>query len=282
MKLLVTGGSGLVGRHVVGELSKSHTVDILDVKAPERSSVRYFAANILEPSSLRTIVHDYDAVIHLAGIPHPLDNPPEEVFRVNAVGTFNILEACANGGIKRFIFMSSESTLGFAFSVSRKAPDYLPIDEKHRLRPEDPYGLSKVTAELLCRGYSERSGITTVCLRAPWIWVPEEKERQMYRKLVEEYRNWYKNLWAFAHVCDVARAISLSLTAKFERIHESFFICARHNWTGVDSKTLARKFFPETTEFRPEFIGSASFISTKKAKALIDFDPNYTVSDILA
>lgn len=282
MRLLVTGGSGLVGRYVVDELCKSHSVDILDIKIPQRNNVRHHPVDILDLAVLRRVVQGYDGVIHLAGIPHPLNDPPEIVFRVNTLGTFNMLQACAESGVGKFVFMSSESTLGFAFSTTRLVPAYLPIDENHALRPQDPYGLSKVACELLCRGFSERSGMITVCLRAPWIWVPDEHERPMYKQLVIEYPKWYKNLWAFIHVADVAQAIALSLTTKLENSHDSFFITADENWTGKQSRALAEEFFPETQTFTTDFQGACSFISSGKAKSILKFSPQHLKSDLIA
>jgi len=281
VNILVTGGSGLVGRYVVDALAATDTVSVLDIKRPHRSDVRYFDVDILDLEALTHAVDGHDAVVHLAGIPHPLDNPPEEVFRVNSLGTFNILEACTRTGIRRLVFMSSESTLGFAFSRTRIAPLYLPVDEEHVLRPQDPYGLSKVTGEMLCRGYSGRAGIETVCLRAPWIWVPEEKERRMYKQLIEEYPRWYKNLWAFIHVDDVARAITLALSAHPEGGHGVFFISGAENWTGRESRLLAAEYFPETRVLRPELQGSCSLISSMKAQTHLGFVPQRKVSDIV-
>jgi UDP-glucose 4-epimerase len=282
MKVLVTGGSGLVGRYVVDELWQSHSVTVADLKPAHRADVEYHQVDVTDPVAVRHCIRGYDAVVHLAGIPHPLNNPAEEVFRVNALGTFNVLDACSTGGVSRFIFMSSESTLGFAFSITRLAPLYLPVDEEHILRPEDAYGLSKVTGELLCRAYSQRSGMETVCLRAPWIWVPEEKERSLYRQLVDEYRKWSKNLWAYIHVADVARVIALLLEAALQARHEIFFIAARENWTGRESRSLAKEFYPETHEFRNGFEGAASFISAEKARSLLGFSPRHSTSDIFA
>ena len=280
MKLLVTGGSGLVGKYVVETLRSLHTVEVLDIRPPKRSDIRHLQVDILDLTSLKNVVREYDAVVHLAGIPHPLNTPGEEVFRVNALGTYNILEACVIGGVRRLVFMSSESTLGFAFSTTRNTPQYLPIDEAHALRPQDPYGLSKVTCELLCRGFSSRSGIQTVCLRAPWIWVPEPNERQMYRQLIKEYPKWYKNLWACIHVEDVAQAIQRSLAAEMGTAHEAVFIAANDNWTGKESRSLAEEFYPETRQLNLDFQGTASFISSRKAKELLKFIPSHSPEDI--
>jgi UDP-glucose 4-epimerase len=280
MRILVTGGSGLVGRYVVQELRTDHEVEILDLKPPTAHDLRYHKLDLLDPSALKNSVRDFDVVVHLGGIPHPLNDPAEVVFRTNALGTFNLLEACAANGIRKFIFMSSESVLGFAFSTTRMWPQYLPIDEQHALRPQDAYGLSKVTCEQLCSGLTRRSGMQTICLRPPWIWAPEPKEIAFYRQLRTEYPNWLKNLWAYIHVLDVAGAVRKCVEHNDLPLHESFFICASENWTDHQSRSLAAQFFPETTQIAEDFRGAASFISSMKARKLIGFEPKYTWRDL--
>ena len=281
MKILVTGASGLVGRYVVNELAREHTVEMLDIKAPRRYDLPFHPVNVLEGELVRDVVRGFDAVIHLAGIPHPLNDPPEKVFRVNTIGTYNILEACAVNGIEKVVFMSSESTLGFAFASIPMVPLYIPIDEQHPLLPQDPYGLSKVSCELLCGGFTRRVGMRTICLRAPWIWVPEEKEIQFYRQLISNYPQWYKNLWAYIHVEDVVQAIRLALTVKLPQRHGTFFICADENWTGQESRVLLNKYYPEVSDIRPDFSGMMSLISNKKAHDELGFSPKYSAKDLV-
>ena len=281
MKVLVTGGSGLVGRWVVDALAGSHDVHVLDVQAPQRKDIPYHRVDVLHAEPVGKAVRGFDAVVHLAGIPHPLDHPADVVFAVNAVGTLNVLEACTAAGVRTFILMSSESTLGFAFSRRRTSPLYLPIDEQHPTSPQDPYGLSKLTAELLCAGYTRRSGLTTFCLRAPWIWVPEEHERKRYRELVRDWEKWWKNLWAFVHVEDVADAIGKLLMRDQGPDHDVFFLSAADNWIGRDSRELAARFFPETTDVRKSLTDSASLISFRKATAAFGFVPKRGVRDVL-
>lgn len=281
MKILVTGGSGLVGRFVVEELSKEHETDILDRNSPPIQPARFHCVDILDLQALTGAIRGYDAVVHLAGIPHPLNDPPEAVFRVNAMGTFNVLEAAAAAGVGKFVFMSSESTLGFAFSTRRMWPLYVPVDEHHVLRPQDPYGMSKVACELLCAGFSRRTGIQTICLRAPWIWCPVDTEIERYSQLVRDYAKWQKNLWAWIHVYDVAQAIAKALEVDPGITHEVMFISAEHNWTGRDSRELMREFYPETGNIPDSFHGPQSLISFAKAGRILGFHPNKRTSDIL-
>lgn len=282
MKILVTGGSGLVGKYIVDELSKYHSVDNLDIASFHRNNVAFHSINLLNFESVVGVVKGYDVVVHLAGIPHPLNDPAEKVFRTNTISTFNLLEACAINGISRFIFLSSESTLGFAFSISRKVPAYVPVDEGHPLQPDDPYGLSKVACELLCQGYTRKVGMQTICLRPPWIWVPEAKEIQFYTQLVKEYPKWYKNLWAYIHVFDVAKAIRLCIESKNLPLHDAYFICAGENWTGQESRTLLTEFYPETKNIASDFQGRDSFLSIKKARWAFGFEPQYSWRDLVS
>jgi nucleoside-diphosphate-sugar epimerase len=280
MKILVTGGSGLVGKYVVEELTKTHTVGVLDIRNPKTTYHQYHRVDILSLNSLLKPFKGYDAVVHLAGIPHPLNLPPEKVFQVNTLGTFNVLEACAQNGIGKLIFMSSESTLGFAFSKMRMWPEFVPITERHPLRPQDAYGLSKASCELLCAGYSRTYGLKTICLRAPWIWVPEKKEIESYKRLVAEYPKWSKNLWAYIHAYDVAAAVKLSVESKLSELHSAFFICADDNWTGKESQRLMKEFFPETKHASKTFRGKDSLISNRLARKKLGFIPRFTTADL--
>ena len=281
MKILVTGGSGLVGRYVVDELAKTHTVEILDVKNPHRDDLKFHSVDLLDDRSARSSVKGFDAVVHLAGIPHPLTAPPEKVFRTNAVGTFNILEACVAQGVRRFVFLSSESTLGLAFSSSDFSPEYVPIDEEHPLRPEDPYGLSKLVGELLCRGFSQRSGMQTICLRPPWIWVPEPTEIEIYKHLISDYPKWRKNLWAYIHVADVAIAVRQVIESRNLPLHDCYFTTARETWTMVESRKLLEQYFPETKRIGAGLSGTASLISSEKAHDAFGFSPRFSWKDII-
>ena len=282
MNILVTGGSGSVGKYIVDELLKyGHTVGVLDLNPPKQKNIKFHKTDVLKLEEVVLAMKGYDVVVHTAGIPHPLNDPPERVFNVNVNGTFNVLESAVRNKIQKVVFTSSESTLGFAFMTNRMVPEYIPIDELHPLRPQDPYALSKVIGEQICRTYSSQYGIRTVCLREPWIWVPEPEPLVFYRKLVDEYPDWHKNLWTYVHVYDVAQAHRLAIEKDLEHLHEIFFITAKENWTGKESKDLLLRFYPEIRSFSYTFSGRSAIITHEKAKRLLGYEPRFSAADLL-
>jgi UDP-glucose 4-epimerase len=279
--VLVTGGSGLFGRYVVRAVGNRCRVIVLDKKQPE-NIVEYQPGDVLDLTAMIACTRGIDAIVHLAAIPIPLNHPAEDVVRLNVMGTFNMLEAAARNNVHTFVFASSESTLGFAFAEHKNHPDYVPVDEAHPLRPQDPYGMSKVVCEEMCKSYTRRYGMQTICLRMPWIWVPEPQEQTFYRTLIDEYPTWYKNLWAFVHGFDAADAFTLALDREYRNEHRAWFITADENWTGLASAKLVRDFFPETVIHNDRLQGAASLIANDKAKTELGFRPKRTAQDVFS
>lgn len=276
-KVLITGGSGLVGKYVARDLSADYEVAVADKKEPD-FDVKFFKVDVTRGETFSTIGESFDVVLHLAGIPTPLNDPQELVFEVNTLGTFNTLQFAASREIKKVILASSESVLGFAFARQTHVPLYFPIDEQHPLEPQDAYGLSKVCAEEALKSFSRAYGIHTIALRFPWIWVPEDKERQMYRQLISDYPKWFKNLWAWVHVHDVSQAFGKAIEFKNEDF-DRFFIVADENWTGFPATELARKFYRDVQIVR-SLDGPKSLISNDLARVVLRFSPSYKVADI--
>jgi nucleoside-diphosphate-sugar epimerase len=121
----------------------------------------------------------------------------------------------------------------------------------------------------------------TICLRPPWVWVPEPKEVEFYKQLRVEYPKWCKNLWAYIHVFDVAKAVRQCVESPDLPLHDSLFISASETWVDVESKALAAQYFPETVRIADSFTGKASLISCEKAKKAFGFSPLYTWRDII-
>src|SRR5262249_55061241 len=166
MKIVVTGGLGKAGRWIVRELTSAeggrqiHEVAVFD-QAPGTAAdgIQCIAGNVRDLAQVRGALAGSDAVIHLAGVPRNGMVSDEETFQTNVMGTFNVHEAAWRLGIRRVVTLGSEAVLGWAPHAPPRnvAPDYLPIDEDHPLRPHDPYGLSKQAAELIARSYTEKA-----------------------------------------------------------------------------------------------------------------------------
>ncbi len=267
----------MVGKYVAQDLSGDYEVSVADKNQPGFDT-KFYRIDVTDSKTFAAIDGEFDAILHLAGIPHPLDNPAEVVFHVNTIGTFNTLQFAAARGVKKVILASSESTLGFAFARKPHAPFYFPIDEQHPLAPQDAYGLSKVCSEEILKSYSRGYGITTIALRFPWIWVPEERERQRYRELISDYPKWYKNLWAWVHVHDVSQAFKKAIEFHSEKF-ERFFITADDNWTGRPSSELIANFYSDS-QIVHAITGEKSLISSDLARVVLKYSPRHTISDI--
>ena len=171
MRVLVTGGSGNIGRVVSAELEESgHAVRVFDSEAPPSNSVEYCPGDVRDAASLDNALRGIDRVVHLAAIPAYTDTVPAASFMdVNVTGTFNLLEAAGAHGVSRVVFASSDSALGFVFGTRPFSPEYFPIDEAHPQRPQDPYGLSKLLGEELCKSATRKYGLETIALRFCWV-----------------------------------------------------------------------------------------------------------------
>lgn len=275
MRVAVTGGSGLVGRRVVGHLAEEHDVINLDLTPPtEPDSDRVPAAayrrtDILRISELHRALEGVDAVIHSAGLPGPSFGTDEEILNTNVEGTRNVALAAERAGVRRIVLISSEAVLGFVFSRGQVSPDYFPIDEKHRLAPRDVYGRSKLLAEAaLARCLPDDS--TAVILRPPWVWVPEEFER--CRHLTESPDEWSDGLWAYVHGDDLARAAGLAATLPMEPGAHAIYVAAPDSGTVHPTGDLLRRYYPGVP-VKGELGRFDGLISSGGAERLLGFRP---------
>ena len=175
IRILVTGGAGFIGSHIVERLlGDGHEVICLDNFDPyydpeiKRRNIQPFRedrnftleiSDIQDRGTLVRLLEDTDYVFHeaaQAGVRISVDDPvkPHEV---NATGTLNLLEAARDSSVRKIINASSSSVYGTV--------EYLPFDEGHPRRPVSPYGVSKLAAEEYCRIFSELYGLKTVSLR---------------------------------------------------------------------------------------------------------------------
>lgn len=163
MRVLVTGGSGFLGHHVVRHLLAQGDHPIVADLVPfpfEPSDVEQVTGDLRVQATVDAcFARGVDAVIHLAAITSVLKsiNDPDGVFESNVVMTHRLLEACRHHGADRFVFASTNAVVGdIGFAT---------ITEDLPVRPLTPYGATKAAAEMLLSAYGASYGITTVSNR---------------------------------------------------------------------------------------------------------------------
>ena len=129
-------------------LEAGHDVRATDLtppvfERPEEGEADYYQADLTDAGDAFAVVRGAEAVVHTAAIPEPTQNPPHVVFQNNIMATFNALEAAIRFGVSRFVNTSSETVPGFFFPERPVLPDYVPVDEEHPIRPQDPYATAK-------------------------------------------------------------------------------------------------------------------------------------------
>ena len=170
-KVLVTGGSGRLGRFVVDALRPRCRVSVLDL-APPRQDVPFHRVDILDAEAVAAAVAGHDAIIHLAGYDDGKAEREEQYIATNVTGNWNVLAAAEQAGVRHAVVASSVAAYGFRPGRPLK-PGYLPVDETHPLRANDAYGLSKHLIEVACENLAARGPLTIVCLRPTLIVRPE-------------------------------------------------------------------------------------------------------------
>lgn len=154
-RILVTGSSGFIGRHLTTELQRQGAhVLALDVHGNNPVDLRDW--HRLEDFGRQ--LGKLDLAYHLAGlmfVPYSFENP-REIYEVNVLGTLNLLELCRLHNAEKVIFASS-----YVYGP----PQYLPVDEEHPLKPTSPYARSKVISENLLKAFHEDYGVKCTILR---------------------------------------------------------------------------------------------------------------------
>jgi len=278
MRIVVTGASGKVGRYVLDELHGRHDLVAFDVREPARADVAYVKGDVTNLEHCRRGLEGAEVVIHLAAIPNPLNDPAERIMRINALGTFNVVEAAASAGVRRVVTASTDSALGFVFRKRDFLPDYLPIDEDHPLRPQDPYGLSKLLCEEICKSYTRGVGLETVCVRICRVIFPDESDLNL--RLADDPTILAKGLWVYVDARDAARAFRLA-AEKPGIQHEAIFAAASDSYAREETPRLLDRFYPALSPFADRVPGRASLISGSKAECLLGFAPRYTWRDVV-
>lgn len=279
MRVVITGGSGRLGKYLTKEMKKYHEVKVFDIVDSKEPGILYEKGDVLDIEACRKAFAGYDVIVHLAGIPDTWNDPPETVFKINTVGTFNVYQAASDLGIRKVVYAGSETTYGFHFRNNKNIlPAYLPFDEDHPVKPADAYGLSKLVGEEIAVTFTRRYDISTVVIRICWVWLPEDIEE--YKTVINDPSSWM-SLWAYVDYRDAVQAFKLAAEQECRKKFDVFLIAADDNGTEVDSKELVSKYYSEKVPYVKEIVGRQSLYDSTKAKCLLGYKPNYTWKDLI-
>lgn len=282
-RIAFTGGSGKAGRHVLPWLAnKGHKVFNIDLTPLDRPGIANISADITDSGqmfnalSMHTGFDDldipggpkpFDAVIHFAAVPRILLKPDNETFRINVMGTYNVIEAAVKLGIKKVIIASSETTYGVCFAEGHRDFHQFPLDEDYDVNPMDSYGLSKVVNEKTARAFAERSGIDIYALRIGNVIEPHEYE--LFPEFFAKPEMRKRIAWSYIDARDLGQICHLCL----EKDGLGFQVFNAANDTvssNIPSRELAKRYFPNVP-FTREIGEFEGLLSNRKVRDVLGF-----------
>jgi len=278
MRVLVTGGSGKLGRATIKDLLENghdvinaDTVELTDALCP------FVKVDFEDMKATLEAITGYDwdhnrkteAVVHLAAIPMPGRVPPADVFRINTMSTYNVFESCRLLGIKNVVWASSETLLGIPYTIK---PDYFPADEEYESRPETSYSLSKHLGEEMAKQYCRwDKDLKIVCLR--FSNVMDESEYAAFPDFENDPGSRRFNLWTYIDSRDGAQAIRKSLEWDAKGA-EVFIIANEDGVMTTPNETLVERFYPGVP-FKREIGPNETLLSIEKAKSVLGYKPEH-------
>jgi len=189
-KYLVTGGAGFIGSRIVKRLvadgAQVRVIDNLSTGQARRlhsvrASIDFIEGDLADAATSRDAVGGVDYVLHQAAVPsvHRSVTDPVTTNRANVTGTVNLLEACRNAQVRRFVFAASSSAYGDT--------EVLPKREDMEANPLSPYALQKFVGERYCKLYHELYGLETVSLRYFNVFGPGQDPNSEYSAVIPKF-----------------------------------------------------------------------------------------------
>jgi nucleoside-diphosphate-sugar epimerase len=284
MRVLFTGGSGKAGKHVVAYLAaQGHRVLNVDRVPLGHPDVADLIADITDSGQMFNAMSAYasgeeledgkghrlfDAVVHFAAVPRLMLAPDNETYRVNVMGTYNVLEAALKMGIRKVIIASSETTYGVCFSDGEVDPKVLPLEEDYDIDPMDSYGMSKKVNEVTARSFQRRTGADVYALRIGNVIEPHEYETVL-PPLAEDPGRRRRITFSYIDARDLGQIVDLCL--KTDGLGFQVFNAVNDtNSVPQPNAELLARFFPNVPLSRP-VEAHESLLSNRKIREVLGF-----------
>lgn len=276
-RIVVTGGSGKLGRACVSDLLE-HGYEVVNVDAalPAQRHCPFVKVDLedmgqtLEAlSQIDDRFDGVDGVVHLAAIPAPGLQPNAALFRNNTISTYNVFEAARRLKIRNVVWASSETLLGLPLDIP---PQRIPIDEECDPRPESAYSLSKLVGEEIAKQFCRWDPeLKIIGLRFSNVFEPSEYGAFPF-DAAPASRKW--NLWGYIDARDGAQAIRRSLEAPLKGA-DHFIIANADTVMTRPNRELVAEFFP-SAPFTETKGPNDTLLSIEKARRVLGYEPQFS------
>ncbi len=286
MKVAVTGGSGRLGRSVVaGLVEAGHEVVSIDrVAAPDApAAVSQLAVDLTDFAATEAAFGRTapEAVVHLAAIATPFSAPEPVIWNTNTSIAFHVVQAAVANGATRVLAASSPTPLGYG-NPNGWLPSYLPIDERHPLRPWNAYALSKITIESIVAMFAAQQGKAValgsfrpcfVISPDEWQGAPTQQGHTVAERLADPALA-AVSLFNYVDARDAADFVDVWLRAAADLPPgETFFVGAADAMATRPLAELIPRFLPGTDELAADLVDTAPAFSIAKAAELLGWRP---------
>lgn len=299
MHVLICGAAGYIGQYLAWKLEANHQLRLADVTTPDPARIPwvyeahnverkpehtpkpdpahpFMTGSILDPEYCRQITKGVDAVILLSG--HVKHEELEKCFAVNAQGTFNMVVAAAENGVKRFLCASSINASGWFYCRVTNRPrnwPFLPVDETIPPDHEDAYSLSKYTNELTCAAWTNRTGMNTAAFRFSGVFPPEWTES--YAKKAKPAEKWDEELASYIDLRDVVSGLQQALEYDSLPASGVYQLVAADTQYMEPTMEIIERFRPELLKvIREPLPGRTSLLTSRRANEGFGFVPQHT------
>jgi nucleoside-diphosphate-sugar epimerase len=290
-RILFTGGTGKAGRHVLPWLlNQGYQILNFDLHPFAHPSIMTLLGDITDGAQVFNAMTTHfgpgglhagkapapvDAVVHFAAVPRIFINPDNETYRVNVMGTYNVLEAAMKLGIRKVIIASSETTYGVCFAEGDKDFHCFPLEEDYDVDPMDSYGLSKVVNEHTARAFAARFQANIYALRIANVIEPHEYGR--FPGFAANPPSRKRNAWSYIDARDLAQIVHLGL----QKDGLGFQIFNAVNDTITADQPTAEfltQWCPRIPLTRP-LVGDEAPLSNRKAREMLGFKEQHNWRD---